>query len=88
MRAIVGLLTMLVSSTALANPQCTNTPVERWISADEMKSKIVEASYKIDVFKITKGNCYEIYGRNKEGKRVEVYFDPTTGKAVRESVRQ
>jgi hypothetical protein len=87
MRAVIVFLATLLSSAAIAGPKCTDAPVDRWISAADMKEKIIAADYKIDVFKITNGNCYEIYGRNKEGKRVEIYFDPITGKAVRESTR-
>ena len=32
---------------------------------------------EIKKFKID-GNCYEIYGLNKEGKKVEIYFDMKT----------
>jgi hypothetical protein len=52
-----------------------------------MKAKIGASGYKIDVFKITKGKCYEIYGRTVGGRRVEVYYDPTTGDVVKETVR-
>ena len=47
--------------------------------------KDVEAQgYQIKTFKVTKGNCYEIYGHDKAGKKVEIYFDPVTA-AVLES---
>ena len=29
-------------------------------------------------FKVSKGQCYEIYGLDKTGKKVEIYFDPAT----------
>ena len=29
-----------------------------------------------DVLKVTKGNCYELYGSNPAGKRVEIYYRP------------
>jgi hypothetical protein len=87
MRAVIAIFAALLNSAAIAGPKCTDAPVDRWISAADMKAKIAAADYKIDVFKITNGNCYEIYGRNKEGKRVEIYFDPTSGETVRESTR-
>ena len=49
-----------------------------------MKSKIAELGYKFKVFKVTTGNCYEIYGQNKTGQRAEVYFHPVTGEIVEE----
>jgi hypothetical protein len=32
---------------------------------------------------VTDGNCYEIYGKNKQGQKVEVYFNPVDGKVVK-----
>ena len=42
-----------------------------------------EQGYKINKFKVTKGNCYEIYGLDKDGRKVEIYHDPVSGKAVK-----
>jgi hypothetical protein len=75
-----------VSPAAMAGPSCTDAPKEQWIKADEMRATIVAGSYTIDVFKVTKGGCYEIYGRDKSGARVEVYFNPVTGEPVKTSV--
>lgn len=41
--------------------------------------KELEQTYKIKLFKTTGGNCYEIYGWDKAGKKVEIYFNPVTG---------
>ena len=49
--------------------------------------QIKAEDYKISVFKVTAGRCYEIYGRNEQGRRVEVYFHPMTGEAVRTRTR-
>ena len=35
---------------------------------------------------MTEGNCYEIYGFDKDGKKVEIYFDPVSGKPVKSNV--
>jgi hypothetical protein len=37
-----------------------------------------EKGYQIKTFKVSKGECYEIYGFDKAGKKVEIYFDPAT----------
>ena len=34
--------------------------------------------YQIKTFKVSSGQCYEIYGFDKAGKKVEIYFDPVT----------
>lgn len=74
-----------VAGTAVAGPTCTDTPQDRWIPADRFRQQLADAGYRIDVFKVTKGQCYEIYGHDKAGKKVEVYFDPVNGKVVKSS---
>ena len=37
-----------------------------------------------DKFKTTKGNCYEIYGKDKAGQKVEIYYNPVDGSIVKE----
>lgn len=44
-----------------------------------MKAKIVAMGHHIAVFKTTKGNCYEVYGKDSAGKNIEIYFNPVTG---------
>jgi hypothetical protein len=48
----------------------------------EMKKRIESQGYKIKKFKIA-GNCYEIYGWDKDGKKVEIYFDMKDGSVVK-----
>lgn len=88
MRIMLSLAMLALATPALAEPQCTDLPASQWIAQDSMKQSIIaEQGYKIDVFKITKGNCYELYGRNKAGKRIEIYYHPVTAEVVRQSVR-
>ena len=85
MRQIIVVLALIaMCSAAMASPQCTSESKEKWISESEMKSKVVSLGYQVKVFKVTKGNCYELYGLDRAGKRIEVYFHPITGKIVEE----
>jgi hypothetical protein len=52
-----------------------------------MKAKATELGYKAEVFKV-EGNCYEIYGYNKDGNQVEVYFNPVSGAVVEEEIEK
>ena len=53
-----------------------------WLSEAAMKEKIATMGYHdIKVFK-TGGNCYEIYGRDAQGHKAEVYFNPDDGSIV------
>lgn len=73
----------LLSAAAVAAPECTKAPQDQWMSKDKMKQQILDQGYTIKVFKIS-GNCYEIYGKDKNGKNVEIYFDPTDGRIVKQ----
>jgi hypothetical protein len=81
---IIAAVFVAVSGSAYAGPDCTSEPKNKWLSESAMKTKIAELGYKYRVFKVTKGNCYEIYGQDASGKRIEVYFHPVTGKVVEE----
>ena len=74
----------MMSGSALAGPTCTSESKEKWLSESDMKAKIATLGYTYKVFKVTTGNCYEIYGRDKSGQRIEVYFHPMTGAVVEE----
>lgn len=72
------------TGSAFAGPNCTSEPKAKWMSEADMKAKIAAAGYKYKVFKVTTGNCYEIYGHDSAGKRIEIYFHPVTGNVVEE----
>ncbi len=68
----------LFMNLAHAKKTCTDQPKEKWMSIESFKSKVVAEGYKIRKFKQT-GSCYEIYGTDKDGKKVEIYFNPVDG---------
>jgi hypothetical protein len=71
------------ASPAVAGPTCTSEPKSAWMAESAMKAKIDALGYKTTLFKTTSGNCYEIYGFDRGGARVEVYFSPVTGEIVK-----
>ena len=78
---------LLVSPLALAaEPQCTQADKSTWQNAEQFQAKLREQGYEIKKFKITKGNCYEIYGFDKDKRKVEIYHDPVSGKAVKSEI--
>ena len=83
-RLIAALALTILSGAAFAGPNCTTEPKHKWMSESDMKAKVVELGYRYKVFKVTVGNCYEIYGQDKSGRRIEVYFHPITGVVVEE----
>ncbi len=78
--AIASLL-VAVSSAALAGPTC-NVPQDKWMKEADFKKGLEAQGYQIKTFKVSKGQCYEIYGFDKTGKKVEIYFDPSNAKVL------
>lgn len=73
----VASLLIAVSSTALAGPSC-NVAKDKWMPEADFRKTVEAQGYQIKTFKVSRGQCYEIYGFDKAGKKVEIYFDPAT----------
>jgi hypothetical protein len=87
-RLVLASIALFVSSSAVfADANCPEAPKEKWMSEADMKKKVADMGYTHDVFKVS-GNCYEIYGKNKDGNDVEVYFNPVDGSIVKEEVEE
>lgn len=80
----IGLITLVLVAnlTAHAKKDCTDQPKDKWMSEDAFKKKAEAEGYKIRKFK-TPGTCYEIYGTDKDGKNIEIYFNPVDGSIVK-----
>jgi hypothetical protein len=83
--ALAGAAAFL-STTAFASAKCTDAPRDKWMPLAQLKAQLLKDGYTIDKFKVS-GTCYEIYGQDKAGKAVEIYFDPTDGRLVKRRAR-
>ncbi len=75
-------LGLFLTLPAYAKKSCTDEPKSKWMSEEAFKKKVTDEGYTIRKFK-QPGTCYEIYGTNKDGKKVEVYFNPVDGSVVK-----
>ncbi|MGQ5523836.1 PepSY domain-containing protein [Chitinimonas sp. PSY-7] len=82
MKVIYPLIACIVAASALASPECTKEPKSKWMSDTKLQQKLKAEGYLVKKFK-TAGNCYEIYGQDKAGRKVEIYFNPVTGEVVK-----
>ena len=73
---------LLTTGVAQAKKSCTDQPKDKWMSEADFKKKVEAEGYKISKFK-QPGTCYEVYGTNKDGKKVEIYFNPVDGSIVK-----
>jgi hypothetical protein len=87
-KSLVALsLVIMLPVGAYAKADCKLYPKSEWMSEADAKTKILTQGYTIDKFKVD-GNCYEIYGRNKEGKKVEIYYDAKTLESVKSEIEK
>ena len=75
----------LFSTAAFAGANCTKHPKSDWMPEADAKAKIAAQGYNIKKFKVD-GNCYEIYGTTKDGKKAEIYFDTKTLNIVKSEI--
>ncbi|MGF6595227.1 PepSY domain-containing protein [Pseudomonas sp. 2835] len=86
MRHLLLVSLLVISPAVLAKTECSTAEKNQWQDQNNFQEELKKQGYEIKKFKVTGGNCYEIYGKNKDGKKVEIYFDPVTGKKVKEEI--
>ena len=82
MRFIYPFIACIAVSSAYASPECTRSPKSEWMSDLTLRHKLKSDGYVVKKFK-TAGNCYEMYGQDKSGRKVKIYFNPVTGDVVK-----
>jgi hypothetical protein len=68
------------SAGSLGRP-CTAAPQAQWLSLDALRAKVEMLGYKVQKAKL-KAACGELYTIDKNGGRVELFVDPTSGAIV------
>lgn len=76
-KLLVAATVLVLANGAFAAANCPAYPKSEWMGEADAKAKIESMGYQIKKFKVS-GNCYEIYGHDKAGKKAEVYFDAKT----------
>lgn len=89
-RTLLSTLLLGAAAGAWAGPQCTDRPEAEWLSPAQMDQRLKALGYVDDVRRlhVSKGRCWEIYGHNRSGQAVEVYFHPLSGAIVQETVKR
>jgi hypothetical protein len=87
MRKLLLLSLIIASPLAVAGPQCTTAERSQWQNQNAFQEQLKAQGYEISKFKVTDGNCYEIYGFDKDKRKVEIYHDPVSGKAVKTEIK-
>ena len=76
---------MLSASSAFAVANCQAHPKNEQIPQADFQKALEKHGFTIKKFK-TDGNCFEMDGKSKGGKKVEMYFDTKDGKIVKSEI--
>ncbi len=87
LKLTLAVLAAACSASAFAGANCTAHPKSEWIPEAEAQAKIKDQGYTIKKFKVD-GHCYEIYDTNKDGKKVEIYYDTKTLAVVKSEIEK
>lgn len=88
MKKLLLLSLVIASPFAFAKTECTTADKAQWKDEATFQEELKAQGYDIKKFKVTGGNCYEIYGYDKDKQKVEIYFDPVSGKAVKTNIEK
>ena len=70
MRKLILMMALVMAGGVLhAKKNCTDQPKDKWMKEEDFKKRLEGEGYKIRKFK-QPGTCYEIYGTNKDGKKI------------------
>ncbi len=72
---------MASSASATGIYQCEPVDASQWLTSEQLKEKLVATGWQVNRMK-KDGGCWEVYGVTPEGKKVEGYFHPASGKQL------
>mgnify|MGYP000935953076 CR=1 FL=1 len=61
--------------------ECTDRPKSEWQSTDEIKAPFEAQGYAVGKVK-NGGSCYEVYARDTDGNKVELFVNPVDASVV------
>ncbi|TXR40315.1 PepSY domain-containing protein [Ectopseudomonas mendocina] len=72
------------AAPALADTECARPDRSAWMPESQFREQMKRQGVQITKFRITPGNCYEIYGFDANGRKLEIYYDPVDARPVEE----
>ncbi|MBO6946891.1 MAG: PepSY domain-containing protein [Rhodospirillales bacterium] len=70
------------AAPAFADDYRCDAPMTEWQPRENLQQKLESEGWKVKRIK-TEDGCYEVYAFDKDGKRVEAYFDPKSLELLR-----
>lgn len=68
---------------------CTNTDLDKshWLSKEAMQERVAAQGHKAIAIEVV-GNCYKVHYEEKDGRRIEAFWDPIQGHPIRRQVEK
>lgn len=79
--ALLVTLSLITVARAEEGQDCTQAAKDKWLGEDVIKERAKAAGIDVRQVKV-EGTCYEVYGIDAKGSKVETLFNPETGDAV------
>jgi len=80
-------LSLLIATAAgigsAAAEDICSVPQAEWQPKEALQKKLESEGWTIKTIKIDEG-CYEVYGKDAAGKKMETYFDPKSFTVTKE----
>lgn len=67
------------------SPTCTQEPRSNWLDEESFKANLRAQGYEVQKFLVTTTKCFEVFGKDTEGKYAELYFNPVNGEIVKKN---
>jgi hypothetical protein len=84
--AALGLGLAAAQPAAATGKMSCNAPQKSWKSMDALQASLKKQGWQVRKAKVD-GGCYEVYGTDPQGRRVEAYFHPVSFKLLLSSRR-
>ena len=86
MKTVFAVAVLAASTAALADEKCPEVAREQWLRAEEVQARLEAKGVEVKRVK-REGSCYEVKGRDREGRKLELYVSPADGSIVKEKVK-
>ena len=77
-----ALLVQTVAAAAHDFKDCTKEPKEKWKPKADAEAAAKAEGYTVSKSKV-EGSCYEVYAKDKAGKKFELFYNPVDLKLVK-----
>ena len=84
--AAIALSAALASPASATGKMTCDAPQKSWKSMAQLETKLKKEGWEVRKSKVD-GGCYEVYGTDPQGRRVESYFHPVSFKLLLSSRR-